>query len=300
MSLARRTLRTFARQIPWLALALVPLACGGAPGDQSAAPMAPSSVASTTPMAAPGLAGTSVRNDEGPRPADNDDKVEIEGRIESIDRSSRTFEIRDRTVSVTDDTVIRRGSFPRSFDDLGVGDRVHVRGTLEGDRVIATRIEMQNVDEGREVELEGEVSDLEGSCPDRVFKFGSQRIVTDRRTVFARGKCEDLANGQDVEVDGFLMGNGSVHALKVKLSERPQPPGEGDEDDEIEIEGSIGNLGGSCPNLTFRVRGERIVTNGSTTFESAACGVLRNGQKVEVEGTRQSGGAVLASKVKRR
>jgi hypothetical protein len=74
----------------------------------------------------------------------------------------------------------------------------------------------------------------------------------------------------------------------------PPTPGVGDR---VEFEGSVSNVGGRCPNLTFMVSGELVKTDDSTDFKKGNCKDVEGGRNVEVKGTRLSGGAVLATKV---
>jgi hypothetical protein len=65
------------------------------------------------------------------------------------------------------------------------------------------------------------------------------------------------------------------------------------------IEGSLGGLKGGCPDFTFGVNGYTVKTSSTTTFPepAATCGDLKSGMKIEVEGTRQADGIVLAKTV---
>jgi hypothetical protein len=75
----------------------------------------------------------------------------------------------------------------------------------------------------------------------------------------------------------------------------PTPtPGVGEK---VEVEGSVSNLSGRCPNLTFAVDGQTIKTDGSTDFDKGNCNHVENSRKVEVEGIRQPGGVILATEV---
>ena len=69
------------------------------------------------------------------------------------------------------------------------------------------------------------------------------------------------------------------------------------QEQEVEVEGVVSGLGGTCPNLTFTVNGAAVVTNGSTKFEGGPCSAVQNRKRVEVEGTRQANGSVLAKSV---
>jgi hypothetical protein len=63
------------------------------------------------------------------------------------------------------------------------------------------------------------------------------------------------------------------------------------------VDGSVKNLSGQCPSLTFTVDGVSIVTNASTDFKKGNCGQVETSRKVQVEGNRLSSGAVLATEV---
>jgi hypothetical protein len=66
---------------------------------------------------------------------------------------------------------------------------------------------------------------------------------------------------------------------------------------DIELEGVVQSLSGSCPNLTFVVQGYTVVTNSATRFTDGACPSLRNGREVEVDGYLLPDGRVLATEV---
>jgi len=68
-----------------------------------------------------------------------------------------------------------------------------------------------------------------------------------------------------------------------------------------ELEGRInaGSLAGTCAahNLSFTVGTTKVVTHASTQFKDARCEALKAGSNVEVKGTRQSDGSILAASV---
>lgn len=68
------------------------------------------------------------------------------------------------------------------------------------------------------------------------------------------------------------------------------------DDDDVEVVGSVENLSGKCPNLTFTVKGKKITTSENTEFDDGACDGLREGQRVEVEG-RVKDGKLIAEEV---
>jgi hypothetical protein len=72
-----------------------------------------------------------------------------------------------------------------------------------------------------------------------------------------------------------------------------------EDDDDNELEGSVSNLSGTCPAITFTVRATAVTTNSATRFEDGPCARIANGERVEVEGTRQADGSILATRVER-
>lgn len=69
-----------------------------------------------------------------------------------------------------------------------------------------------------------------------------------------------------------------------------------DDGDDDEFEGVVSGLSGTCPSITFTVAGVIVNTNPSTRFEDP-CGSIVNGERVEVEGNRQTNGSILATEV---
>ena len=68
------------------------------------------------------------------------------------------------------------------------------------------------------VHVEGKVTTLTGTCPNLRFTVGSHVVLTDKSTEFSRGKCTDLKNGKDVQVDG-VESNNVIVATKVRLDD---------------------------------------------------------------------------------
>jgi hypothetical protein len=77
-------------------------------------------------------------------------------------------------------------------------------------------------------------------------------------------------------------------------SPSPAPP---PAPEKVHVEGTVSGLSGQCPALSFTVSGVPIVTNGSTDFKKGNCRQVEHSRSVEVTGTRQSSGIVLATEV---
>ena len=105
------------------------------------------------------------------------------------------------------------------------------------------------------------------------------------------------------EAKGTPQTDGSILASRVEAKgAAPAPPapaptpGAGDKN-EAQLNGAIAGKAGTCPALTFAIGGTSVVTNASTQFKDVSCSALANGLSVEVKGTRQAGGSVLATSV---
>lgn len=147
-----------------------------------------------------------------------------------------------------------------------------------------------------QVRVQGGIAELRGSCPNLSFRIGAERIMTNGNTQFRRIACGDIRNGTSIEIDGLRQANGIVLVreveLDVELEDTPPPAGT-----QIDVEGIITGLTGSCPNLTFNIGSTRVRTSGTTEFDRIPCSFLENGMDVEVEGFVQPNGAILAREV---
>jgi hypothetical protein len=65
----------------------------------------------------------------------------------------------------------------------------------------------------------------------------------------------------------------------------------------VSFAGSISNVSGRCPNVTFAVDGTTIAADGSTTYKKSNCGDLENGQSVSGEGVTQPNRTVKATQL---
>jgi hypothetical protein len=99
-----------------------------------------------------------------------------------------------------------------------------------------------------------------------------------------------VAAGDRIHIVVTLNGN----AAKIEDEDRDHDDDGDDEDDELK--GLVSNLTGTCPTLTFTVAGTRVVTNSATKFDDP-CQQIANGRRVEVNGTRQTDGSIVATKV---
>jgi hypothetical protein len=68
-----------------------------------------------------------------------------------------------------------------------------------------------------------------------------------------------------------------------------------------DFEGTVTNVSGTCPTLTFTAGGKRVKTTRDTRFKDISCGdVARGGRSVEGEGVTDSSGAIVATRVEKK
>ena len=244
----------------------------------------------------------------------SDNRVEIEGRLAEVNPSSRTVRVAGTLVQIPLGATIRRGGALLDFSSLRVGDLVEINATLDGSAVTATEVQVKSENSGPgnpgnpqegDVEVKGIVQNRSGGCPGISFTIGSTAIVTNASTVFDDNACARIANGSRLEVRGTRQSNGSVLARRIELevddNEDDDDDDDGDDDrNEVELKGSLSGRSGMCPSISFSVSGSSVVTNSSTEFKDGPCSGLANGNRVEVKGMRQSGGAVLAKRVEKK
>lgn len=209
-------------------------------------------------------------------------------------------------------------------------ETVSITVTISGNKA---EVESEARDNHGDAELHGLVAALSGSSATFDFMLGGMKVRGDTQTTFfGDGDRPDsfatLRNGARVEVKGVTR-EGFVYAQRIHINgstASDDPPGHDADDDndddpdddhnngnngnghddddddrgEAEVSGVIGGITSGCPSITFMVAGNSVATNGSTEFEGAACTALRNGDRVKVEGARQSSGTILAREVKKK
>ena len=142
----------------------------------------------------------------------------------------------------------------------------------------------------------------------RSLEVGSQTVLVPTTAIIRHGNrtllFTDLRMGDHIQVKGTRAGS-TVTATEVKVEERDDDDRDDDEDDDedddrddgtAELSGTVSGLAGSCPSITFSVRSTVVRTNGATDFRDA-CNLILNTLRVEVRGTREANGRILATRV---
>jgi len=152
----------------------------------------------------------------------------------------------------------------------------------------------EDTDKGRapannaEVEVEGVVGGLRGSCPDLTFTAGGRTVKVGRGTAFRNGSCNDLRAGGRVKVSGRRAADGSIEATRVELDNTATT---------VEVEGEIRTVTGSCPSVTLTIGNGTIKTTRDTSFRNGACSDLRVGARAKVTGRRATDASIEATRI---
>ena len=164
------------------------------------------------------------------------------------------------------------------------------------------------------VEIEGLVTATSASTLTvnaRMITVNSATVIVhgDQTVAFASIKSRDR-----VHVKGTPTTAGGVTAIlatKIEVQNvalppivtPPPPPGDdngrddGADKNEAEASGAMASKTGACPAISFKIGTTSVTTSATTEFKGATCATLVNGTKVEVKGTKQASGVVLASRV---
>jgi Domain of unknown function (DUF5666) len=237
-------------------------------------------------------------------------EAQLEGRIDSLPPATPplTFKAAGRTVKTDGSTQFVDGGATRSFADLTLGMRVHVKGTFAADVMTARWIELQSPQVGTpppapptpappedtSASIQGTLKTIGGSLPALTLLVDMTTVRTSSGTeVKRRGDVQTLdalTVGQSLHVVGTRRADASIDARLIEIDDDAVGG-------EFQIEGSLGGLKGVCPAVTFGVNGFSIATSASTSFVGSACSALKNGAKVTVKGTRLADGSVSATSV---
>lgn len=213
---------------------------------------------------------------------------DVEGPVQSIDPTAGTLVVLGQTVRVGPDTSFDDSIQPASLAGLAIGDIVEVSGLVTADgSIAATRIEKKSA--GSQFEVHGTVSNLDAAN----FRFSLNALVVD----FSAATLEDfpggqIRNGDFVEAKGgSLDGGGALRATKVEFEGTAV---DGDDGDHVEIEGFITRFASA---QDFDVGGVPVTTTGSTSFEDGSAADLGLNVKVEVEGSLNASGVLVAEEI---
>ncbi len=229
---------------------------------------------------------------------------ELEGIVQSNSipaaGNSGTLVVMGQTVTVNANTLFEsKLSGVIGVDQIAAGQIVEVSGYSDGTgTAVATRIEVKAADlatylaghpDG--VEVKGLVSALDTAA--QTFSIGSLSVSYAGALV---DSDVTLADGLYVEVKSVagIDGAGALVASKVELEDGGEKGHRGKENEELEMEGIISS---AYDGTAFSVNGTSVVVTDATEFDGGTTSALLLGAKVEVEGTFDAQGQLIATKV---
>lgn len=212
-----------------------------------------------------------------------------------------------------------------SLDFRGAG--LHTSATVSAPAGLVTKVTVTVNREHSTVSLtprsdgtEGTVDSISSTSFVLKSSHGMVMVQTDANTKFrmhgSAASFGDLKVGQHVEVAGSPQADGSILASQVNIEIPEQDeatrtptstgtitpaPTRTPRPDKVELEGTVATINGTSFDITTRSGLVTIQTDSTTRFQkedgSGSLADLKVGDKVEVEGARQSDNSVLASRV---
>ncbi len=213
----------------------------------------------------------------------------IQGSVQAVDLTARTLTIAGQVITVDDGTSFDDSIPTRSLSGIAVGDRIEVHGFASADGTArATRIEKADAGD-LEIEVTGTVDAVDAANK----RFTAGTLVVDYSAAVVEGfGTAGIAVGDLVEFKGrSYLPDGALKADRVKKEDGDDEAHSGDDS---EIEGYVTSFDSPA---SFAVEGQPVTTTSSTTFVNGASSDLGPDVKVEVEGSFNAQGVLVAKKV---
>jgi hypothetical protein len=212
----------------------------------------------------------------------------VKGPVESIDLAGSQLVVLGQTVLVRPETSFDNSFSPPSLAGISIGQIVEVSGQIDANgSIVATRLEPKPP--ATQFEVHGTVSNLDSAN----LRFNLNNLVVDYSSAtlddFSGGQ---ISNGDFVEAKGSTLGaTGELLATKVELES--QLPGTAN-GLYVEIEGFITRFVSA---QDFDVAGLPVTTTSSTAFEGGVAADLGLNVKIEVDGTIDANGVLVATEI---
>ncbi len=217
------------------------------------------------------------------------DKIEftptLVGTIEQIDATNNRLLLLGQSVYITNNTIFDAAITPKQITGLAVGNKILVSGLLAADgSVSATRIDLVSANQ---IQLTGFIRELDES--NSTFKL-NQQVVGFASAQLINVDNSRLQNGMLVTAAGTLDNNTQLQALRItKVNTRFS-----NSIKNVDVEGFITRF---VSTTDFDVAGTNITTNAMTRYENDNTAGLKLGAKIEVKGTPDNTGKLVAEKI---
>ncbi len=211
----------------------------------------------------------------------------VKGPVTSIDTAGGRLVVLGQTVIVDADTSFDDNITGAALSGLAAGDIVEVSGTRNADgNIQATRIEKKPA--GTAFEVTGTASLVDTAA----HRFNIGALVVD----YTSAAVEDFTGGQPkngdlVEAKGTTVTAGVLMATRIERKRNDDGAAAGDR---MEVEGLVTRFVSATD---FDVAGKKVTTTASTSYENGAVTDLGLNVKVEVEGSVDATGVLVARKV---
>jgi len=214
----------------------------------------------------------------------------VKGPIASIDLANTTLVVLGQQIATNADTVFDSAIQPNDLTGLNVNDIIEVSGFVDSNgTVVATYIERKS--QQTSLEVTGSVSALDAN--NSTFVLGTLMVDFTNATLSGFGTA-NIQNGDFVEAKGDALGaSGELMATRVEKTDNGELSAN-DEGKELEVEGLITRF---VDATDFDVNATQVTTNTNTVFEGGSASALAVNGRVEVEGTVDSNGVLVADKV---
>ena len=204
----------------------------------------------------------------------------------------------------------------------GVGDHetIQVSVNLSGSSADIDEDEREGAD--HHGELEGRIASI--NATGGTFIVRNVTVTVPAGTPVHHGgtavALSALVAGERVHVKGMMTAANAMTASDVEVQNEHANPGNGNGDGngngngngngaddghggdnrgEVELKGTPSGVTGTCPAVTFMLSSTTVTTNASTKFDGVQCTALASAGRLEVKGTKQSNGSVLATKIEK-
>lgn len=211
------------------------------------------------------------------------------GPIADIDLVAGSLVILQTRLDISSTTAFDQNIGAEGLDSLGLGDVVEAYGYPDASGNVLVTFVRRSTDS--ELELSGVISNLDAN--NSTFSIGAQLVDYAAASVVGAGGMA-LADGDLVEVEGDELDvDGRLVADRVEVELDQQFSAE-DEGTELELEGLITSFSSSAD---FGIGAVAVTTNANTEYSGGTSTDLASDVFVEVEGSINSDGVLLADEV---